>query len=59
MMLVMLAVGVMNVAWMTVLAAVMTLEKLQNGRRVAHCVGLVLIGIGAAIVVSVFSAGLH
>jgi predicted metal-binding membrane protein len=59
MMLVMLAVGVMNVAWMAVLAAVMTLEKLQNGRRMAHSVGVALIGIGTGIVVSAFSAGLH
>ena len=59
MMLVMLAVGVMNVAWMAVLAAVMTLEKLQNGRRVAHGAGLALIGIGTGIAVSAVSAGLH
>ena len=59
MMLVMLAVGVMNVAWMTVLAAVMTIEKLQNGPRVAHGVGVGLIGIGTGIVISAFSGGLH
>jgi predicted metal-binding membrane protein len=59
MMLVMLAVGVMNVAWMAGLAAVMTIEKLQNGRRVAHGVAVALIGIGTGIVVSAFYAGLN
>lgn len=59
MMLVMLAVGVMNVAWMAGLAAVMTTEKLQNGRRVAHGAAVALIGIGIGIVVSAFYAGLN
>ena len=56
MMLVMLAVGVMNVAWMAGLAAVMTIEKLQTGRRFAHGVGVALIAIGAGIAVSAFAA---
>jgi predicted metal-binding membrane protein len=56
MMLVMFAVGVMNVAWMAGLAAVMTIEKLQTGHRFAHAVGAALIVIGTCIAVSVFAA---
>jgi predicted metal-binding membrane protein len=56
MMLVMFAVGVMNVVWMAGLAAVMTMEKLHTERRFAHGVGVVLIAIGAGIAVSVFAA---
>jgi predicted metal-binding membrane protein len=48
MMLVMLTVGAMNVVWMAGLAAVMTIEKLQNGRRFAHGVGIALIICGVA-----------
>ncbi len=55
-MLVMFAVGVMNVAWMAGLAAVMTIEKLQTGRRLAYGVGLVLMAIGAGIAASAFAA---
>ena len=56
MMLVMFAVGVMNVVWMAGLAAVMTIEKLQSGRRFAHGVGGVLIAVGTGIVASAFAA---
>jgi predicted metal-binding membrane protein len=56
-MLVMLAVGVMNVVWMAGLAAVMTIEKLQPGRRFAQGVGVALIAVGAGIVVS--AAAMH
>jgi predicted metal-binding membrane protein len=49
MMLVMLAVGAMNVAWMMGLAIVMTIEKLQSGLRFAHAVGVALIIGGAGI----------
>jgi len=42
-MVVMLVVGVMNVAWMAGLAVVMTIEKLQSGWRFAHAVGVALI----------------
>lgn len=59
MMLVMFAVGVMNVAWMAGLAAVMTIEKLLTGRRFAHGVGVVLIVVGTGISVSVFAAQWH
>ncbi|HET7803299.1 MAG TPA: DUF2182 domain-containing protein [Pseudolabrys sp.] len=55
MMLVMFAVGVMNVAWMAGLAAVMTVEKLQTGRRFAHGVGVALIAIGTGIAASAFA----
>jgi predicted metal-binding membrane protein len=56
MMLVMLAVGVMNVAWMAGLAAVITIEKLQNGRRFTQAVGVALIAIGTGIAMSVVAA---
>ena len=59
MMLVMFAVGVMNVAWMAGLAAVMTIEKLQTGWRFAHGVGVALIAVGTGIAVSAFAAHWH
>ncbi|MGN6598561.1 MAG: DUF2182 domain-containing protein, partial [Actinomycetes bacterium] len=49
MMLVMFAVGVMNVVWMAALGIVMTIEKLGSGRFFSHVVGAVLI-LGAAVV---------
>ncbi len=52
MMLVMFAVGVMNVAWMTGLAIVMTIEKMVPGRRLTFVIGIVLILVGAGIVVA-------
>jgi len=55
MMLVMFAVGVMNVAWMAGLAAVMTIEKLQTGQRFAHGVGVASIVVGTGIAVSAFA----
>ena len=39
MMLVMFAVGVMNVIWMAALGIVMTLEKIGSGKRFTVCVG--------------------
>jgi predicted metal-binding membrane protein len=59
MMLVMFAVGVMNVAWMAGLTAMMTIEKLLTGRRFAHGVGVVLIVVGTGISVSAFAAHWH
>ena len=59
MMMVMFAVGVMNVAWMAGLAAVMTIEKLLTGRRFAHGVGVALIVVGTGIAVSGFAAQWH
>ena len=56
MMMVMFAVGAMNVAWMAGLAAVMTIEKLLTGRRFAHGFGVALIVVGTGIAVSAFAA---
>jgi predicted metal-binding membrane protein len=56
MMLVMFAVGVMNVVWMAGLAIIMTVEKIGSGRRFSHAVGVVLIGAGIGFVVTAFAA---
>jgi len=56
MMLVMFAVGVMNVAWMAGLGAVMTIEKLQSGRHFTHGVGVALIAIGTGMAAAAFVA---
>jgi predicted metal-binding membrane protein len=56
MMLVMFAVGVMNVVWMAGLGIVMTVEKIGSGRRFSHAVGAVLIVAGAGFVVAAFAA---
>jgi len=50
MMLVMFAVGVMNVVWMAALGIVMTVEKMLTGRRFSHAVGGAMIAIGVAVV---------
>ena len=50
MMLVMFAVGVMNVIWMAALGIVMTFEKISAGKRLTHIVGVVLIVVGIAFV---------
>lgn len=47
-MLLMFAVGVMNVVWMALLAALMTLEKLTVGRTFPYALGGALIAIGLA-----------
>ncbi|MGA7312246.1 MAG: DUF2182 domain-containing protein, partial [Pseudolabrys sp.] len=52
MMLVMFAVGVMNVIWMAGLAILMTIEKMLIGRRFTHIVGVALIVIGTGIVMA-------
>jgi predicted metal-binding membrane protein len=57
MMLLMLAVGVMNVAWMATLGIVMAIEKLGSGLRFTRLVGAVLTAIG--VVVVVWSIGAH
>jgi len=59
MMMVMFAVGAMNVAWMAGLAAVMTIEKLLTGRRFAHGFGVALIVVGTGIAVSAFAGQWH
>ena len=45
-MLLMLAVGTMNVLWMAGLAAAMTAEKMINSARLSYAFGVILIGIG-------------
>ncbi len=52
MMLVMFAVGVMNVIWMAALGIVMTFEKIGTGKRFSHAVGVLAIAAGSAFIVS-------
>jgi predicted metal-binding membrane protein len=54
MMLVMFAVGVMNIVWMAALGILMTVEKIGSGKRFSHAVGAVLIGVGLVFVGKVF-----
>ena len=56
MMLVMFAVGVMNVVWMAGIGIVMAVEKMLTGRRFTYAVGVVLVVVGAAIVVTAMAA---
>jgi predicted metal-binding membrane protein len=56
MMLVMFALGVMNVIWMAALGVLMTFEKIGTGRRFTHFVGAALIAIGVAFVLAAFAA---
>lgn len=56
MMMVMFAVGVMNVVWMVALGAVMTVEKVLTGRRFTHMVGVLLIVAGIGFVLSAFAS---
>lgn len=56
MMLVMFAVGVMNVAWMAGIGLVMTIEKMLAGRRFTYAVGIVLVGAGAIVMLIAFAA---
>jgi predicted metal-binding membrane protein len=55
-MLVMFAVGVMNVMWMAALGVAMTVEKIAHGNRVTYGLGAALIAIGVASVVHSFAA---
>jgi predicted metal-binding membrane protein len=52
MMLVMFAVGVMNVVWMAALGILMTVEKLGTGKRFTYAVGVVFILIGIAFILT-------
>jgi predicted metal-binding membrane protein len=52
MMLVMFAVGVMNVVWMAALAAIMTTEKLATTTRFSRAVGLAFLLTGMAFIAS-------
>jgi predicted metal-binding membrane protein len=56
MMLVMFAVGVMNVVWMAALGMVMGIEKIGTGRRFTYAVGVGLIAIGIVFVASALAA---
>jgi predicted metal-binding membrane protein len=56
MMLVMFAVGVMNVVWMAALAVVMTVEKMGTGKRFTYAIGVVAIAVGLAFIVAGFLA---
>jgi predicted metal-binding membrane protein len=56
MMLVMFAVGVMNVIWMAALGIVMTLEKIGTGKRFTYATGVGLIAIGVAFIVTALAA---
>jgi predicted metal-binding membrane protein len=56
MMLVMFAVGVMNVMWMAALAVAMTVEKIAHGKRLTYGLGAALIAIGIAFVLASFAA---
>ena len=49
-MLLMFAVGTMNVIWMAMLAAAMTAEKLISSTRLSHVFGVVLIAVGFGLV---------
>jgi len=56
MMLVMFAVGVMNVLWMVGIGMVMITEKMLPGRRFTHAVGVTLIVAGIGIVLLTVAA---
>jgi predicted metal-binding membrane protein len=56
MMLVLFAVGVMNVMWMAALGVVMTVEKIARGNRLTYGLGAALIAIGVAFLVASFAA---
>lgn len=56
MMLVMFAVGVMNVMWMAALGVAMTTEKIARGHRLTYGLGAALIAIGVAFVVTSVAA---
>jgi predicted metal-binding membrane protein len=51
-MLLMFALGVMNVVWMAVLAVAMTIEKLVNVPRLSYAYGVMLIAVGLFLGVS-------
>lgn len=56
MMLVMFAVGVMNIVWMAGLGTVMTAEKMGAGKWFTHAIGVALILAGGAFILSGFAA---
>jgi len=54
-MLVMFAVGVMNVIWMAALGVLMTFEKIGTGKRFTYSIGVALIVAGIAFVLAAFA----
>jgi len=56
MMLLMFAVGVMNVLWMAALGAVMTIEKVNTTTRFSRALGIVFILAGAALILTSVTA---
>ena len=52
MMLLMFAVGAMNVVWMAALGVVMTIEKMTTTARFSEAVGFVFVAIGFGMIVS-------
>ncbi len=56
MMLLMFALGVMNVLWMAALGAVMTIEKIATTTRFSRALGVVFIAAGAAFIVGSVAA---
>jgi predicted metal-binding membrane protein len=52
MMLLMFAVGVMNVVWMAALGAIMTIEKINTSTRFSRAFGVAFIAVGAVFIAS-------
>ena len=52
MMLLMFAVGAMNVVWMAALGAVMTIEKINTTTRFSRALGVVFVLAGAVFIAS-------
>jgi predicted metal-binding membrane protein len=50
-MLVMFAVGTMNIVWMAALGAVMSIEKMSNGKTFSHVVGVAMLALGAGLLI--------
>lgn len=57
MMLLMFAVGTMNVIWMAALGAIMAVEKLGASKHFSRAVGVVFLAIGAVIIVETWING--
>lgn len=55
MMLVMFAVGAMNIVWMAALGIVMTIEKMTSTARFSRVVGVVFVAIGLTLIASSFA----
>jgi predicted metal-binding membrane protein len=51
-MLLMFALGAMNVVWMAALGVLMTMEKLSTTARFSKTVGLAFVAVGFAMIVS-------